>query len=179
MSLSKRIIACLDVRDGKVVKGVNFENLRDAEARNLFDNPMLATRPNADPEAFKVRRGKIGGFRDHLSAADVARIVAGEAERGCGRGDDPVISTHHDCVVEERERTVIVTEARAHDELDRRRRRGLRHGGRGHGLQSIARRWHADGTPALYPVWGLVKPRPTQPPGNGRPVSVRGSMGVT
>ncbi len=28
--LSKRIIACLDVRDGKVVKGVNFEHLRDA-----------------------------------------------------------------------------------------------------------------------------------------------------
>ena len=28
--LSKRVIACLDVRDGKVVKGVNFEGLRDA-----------------------------------------------------------------------------------------------------------------------------------------------------
>jgi cyclase len=30
MPLSKRIIACLDVRDGKVVKGINFEGLRDA-----------------------------------------------------------------------------------------------------------------------------------------------------
>lgn len=28
--LTKRIIACLDVRDGRVVKGVNFVNLRDA-----------------------------------------------------------------------------------------------------------------------------------------------------
>ena len=28
--LSKRIIACLDVRDGRVVKGVNFEGLRHA-----------------------------------------------------------------------------------------------------------------------------------------------------
>ena len=28
--LSKRIIACLDVRDGQVVKGVRFEHLRDA-----------------------------------------------------------------------------------------------------------------------------------------------------
>lgn len=28
--LTKRIIACLDVRDGRVVKGVNFLNLRDA-----------------------------------------------------------------------------------------------------------------------------------------------------
>ena len=30
--LSKRIIACLDVRDGQVVKGINFEGLRNAGA---------------------------------------------------------------------------------------------------------------------------------------------------
>ena len=30
--LSKRIIACLDVRDGEVVKGINFEGLRNAGA---------------------------------------------------------------------------------------------------------------------------------------------------
>jgi imidazole glycerol-phosphate synthase subunit HisF len=41
--LSKRIIACLDVRDGKVVKGVNFEGLRDAG-----DPAMLARRYNRD-----------------------------------------------------------------------------------------------------------------------------------
>jgi imidazole glycerol-phosphate synthase subunit HisF len=41
--LSKRIIACLDVRDGKVVKGVNFEGLRDAG-----DPAMLARRYNHD-----------------------------------------------------------------------------------------------------------------------------------
>jgi cyclase len=41
--LSKRIIACLDVRDGKVVKGVNFEGLRDAG-----DPAMLARRYNQD-----------------------------------------------------------------------------------------------------------------------------------
>ena len=28
--LAKRIIPCLDVKDGKTVKGVNFLNLRDA-----------------------------------------------------------------------------------------------------------------------------------------------------
>ena len=27
--LTKRIIPCLDVKDGKVVKGINFKNLRD------------------------------------------------------------------------------------------------------------------------------------------------------
>src|SRR6476619_7458364 len=30
MDLAVRIIPCLDVDDGRVVKGVNFENLRDA-----------------------------------------------------------------------------------------------------------------------------------------------------
>lgn len=41
--LSKRIIACLDVRDGKVVKGVNFDALRDAG-----DPAALAKRYNVE-----------------------------------------------------------------------------------------------------------------------------------
>jgi len=41
--LSKRIIACLDVRDGQVVKGVNFEGLRAAG-----DPAELARRYNAE-----------------------------------------------------------------------------------------------------------------------------------
>jgi len=41
--LSKRIIACLDVRDGQVVKGVNFEGLRSAG-----DPAALARRYNAE-----------------------------------------------------------------------------------------------------------------------------------
>jgi imidazole glycerol-phosphate synthase subunit HisF len=41
--LSKRIIACLDVRDGSVVKGINFEGLRRAG-----DPAALADRYNAE-----------------------------------------------------------------------------------------------------------------------------------
>jgi cyclase len=41
--LSKRIIACLDVRDGRVVKGINFEGLREAG-----DPAALASRYNRD-----------------------------------------------------------------------------------------------------------------------------------
>ena len=41
MMLAKRIIPCLDIRDGRVVKGVNFVNLRDAgdpvEQARLYD----------------------------------------------------------------------------------------------------------------------------------------------
>ena len=41
--ITKRIIPCLDVRDGRVVKGVNFENLNDVDspvelARYYSDN---------------------------------------------------------------------------------------------------------------------------------------------
>jgi cyclase len=39
--LAKRIISCLDVKDGRVVKGVNFVNLKDAgdpvELANVYD----------------------------------------------------------------------------------------------------------------------------------------------
>ncbi|MCA6497115.1 MAG: imidazole glycerol phosphate synthase subunit HisF, partial [Chitinophagaceae bacterium] len=28
--LTKRIIPCLDIRDGRTVKGINFEGIRDA-----------------------------------------------------------------------------------------------------------------------------------------------------
>ncbi|HJZ71455.1 MAG TPA: imidazole glycerol phosphate synthase subunit HisF [Vicinamibacterales bacterium] len=41
--LSKRVIACLDVRDGQVVKGVNFEGLRSAG-----DPAALARRYNTE-----------------------------------------------------------------------------------------------------------------------------------
>lgn len=42
MSLSVRIIPCLDVTEGRVVKGVNFTNLMDAgdpvEMANLYNS---------------------------------------------------------------------------------------------------------------------------------------------
>jgi cyclase len=42
--LAKRIIPCLDVRDGRVVKGINFEGLRDAgsilEQARFYNNEM-------------------------------------------------------------------------------------------------------------------------------------------
>ena len=33
--LAKRIIPCLDVRDGKVVKGVNFEGIKEVVPRSV------------------------------------------------------------------------------------------------------------------------------------------------
>jgi len=75
-----------DVPDRVVADAVEFsrfENLRRAEAEDRFGSHMLRTPSNADPESFKVRKGKVGGFRDYLSPDDVAYIDAAEAARGC------------------------------------------------------------------------------------------------
>jgi cyclase len=53
MSVAVRVIPCLDVDDGRVVKGVNFENLRDA----------------GDPVALARRSGEQGA--DELTFLDV------------------------------------------------------------------------------------------------------------
>lgn len=48
--LSKRIIPCLDVRDGRVVKGVNFVNIRDAG--DPVENAIFYDQEGADELVF-------------------------------------------------------------------------------------------------------------------------------
>ena len=75
-----------DVPDRVIAEAVDFsrfENLRRAEAEDRFGSHMLRTPSNADPESFKVRKGKVGGFREYLSNDDVAYIDAAESARGC------------------------------------------------------------------------------------------------
>ncbi|RMG03767.1 MAG: imidazole glycerol phosphate synthase subunit HisF [Nitrospirae bacterium] len=48
--LAKRIIPCLDVRDGRVVKGVNFVNIRDAG--DPVENAIYYDREGADELVF-------------------------------------------------------------------------------------------------------------------------------
>lgn len=50
MTLAKRIIPCLDVKDGRVVKGVNFVNLRDAG--DPVEQAMIYDREGADELVF-------------------------------------------------------------------------------------------------------------------------------
>ena len=47
--LTKRVIPCLDVKDGRVVKGVNFVSLRDA----------------GDPVELGCGRGRLPGYYRH------------------------------------------------------------------------------------------------------------------
>ena len=50
----------------------DFSNMQRLEAAGVFDSKILRSRDVANPESFKVRRGKVGGFRDYLSPEDQA-----------------------------------------------------------------------------------------------------------
>jgi cyclase len=71
--LSKRIIACLDVRDGLVVKGVNFEGLRTAG-----DPAELARRYNAEGVDELVILDITATLERRRALADTIRAVARE-----------------------------------------------------------------------------------------------------
>jgi hypothetical protein len=60
-----------------------FENLQRGEAEQRFRGSALVPGREGDPEAFKVRRGKVGGYVDYLSADDIGYIDAAIADRGC------------------------------------------------------------------------------------------------
>jgi cyclase len=71
--LSKRIIACLDVRDGQVVKGINFEGLRSAG-----DPAELARRYNHEGIDELVILDITATLERRRALADTIRAVARE-----------------------------------------------------------------------------------------------------
>ncbi len=98
--LTKRVIPCMDVRDGRVVKGVNFVNLRDAgdpiELAQRYDEEradeviFLDITATSDDRATTVELASRaseclrlpytvgGGFR---SVADIRRMIAAGADK--------------------------------------------------------------------------------------------------
>jgi hypothetical protein len=52
----------------------SFENMKKLEASSQFDNDSMRPGNPGDPESFKVRKGKIGGYVDYLSEEDIAYI---------------------------------------------------------------------------------------------------------
>ena len=73
LMLSKRIIACLDVRDGQVVKGINFEGLR-----NAGDPAELARRYNVEGIDELVDPRRDGDAREAPTMARTVATVAKE-----------------------------------------------------------------------------------------------------
>ena len=92
--LSKRIIACLDVRDGKVVKGVNFEGLRDAGDPAGARAPLQRRRHRRDRDPRRDRHGRgAAGARAHHCRGRARDLPAARRRRRhpqrrrCGGGD--------------------------------------------------------------------------------------------
>src|SRR5438874_3896356 len=53
---------------GPAIDFSDFRNMQKLEAAGEFGSKILQPRDREDPEAFKVRQGKIGGFGEYLSA---------------------------------------------------------------------------------------------------------------
>lgn len=56
------------------VAASDFERLKAQERQGQFANAALQPRNSGDPNSYKVRRGKVGGYVDYLDAATVDRL---------------------------------------------------------------------------------------------------------
>jgi hypothetical protein len=80
----------------EAVAFASFENMQRMERKQTFwlSGGRMVPKDRNNPESFKVRRGKVGGWRDHFSGPEVARIEALIARElapvfGYGGGKDP------------------------------------------------------------------------------------------
>ncbi len=58
----------------EAVSFASFGSLRKREADGFFATTKLRPADSADESTFKVRRGKVGGYIDYLSAAEAAKV---------------------------------------------------------------------------------------------------------
>ncbi len=66
-----------DFSDAEIADAVewgSFDNLRQLESKGFFKRGGMTLRNPDDPNSFKVRRGKVGGYRDYFDAAQVAEL---------------------------------------------------------------------------------------------------------
>ena len=54
----------------------DFGHMQKLENAGAFDSKILRAGDTQDPESFKVRRGKVGGFEDYLSPNDQVYATA-------------------------------------------------------------------------------------------------------
>ena len=85
---AKRIIPCLDVKDGRVVKGVHFENLRDAgdpvEAAARYDAQGADEVTYLDIAATRENRGTLLALVERTAAQVFAPLTVGGGVRSEG-----------------------------------------------------------------------------------------------
>jgi len=88
MGLSKRIIPCLDVTDGRVVKGVNFVDLRDAgdpvEIARRYDEQGADELTFLDITASSDNRGLLLGIVEQVASQVFIPLTVGGGVRELG-----------------------------------------------------------------------------------------------
>ena len=75
-----RVLAFAGVADvaedvlAAAVEFARFDNLRQLEVEGSAGSGRLRPGDPADPESFKTRRGRVGGFRDYLALEQIAEL---------------------------------------------------------------------------------------------------------
>ena len=88
-TILRQTLAFMDINDvsdqviNKAVEYAGFENMKKVEAENALKTDELATPNQKDPEAYKVRKGKIGGFVEYLTEDDIGYLNDTIAEMDC------------------------------------------------------------------------------------------------
>ena len=67
---------CLDHAIDEAVRFTSFDNLKRLEESGHFTRGGISRRHGDDTDARKVRRGKIGGYRDYFSPEQLSRMDA-------------------------------------------------------------------------------------------------------
>ncbi|MFU8814327.1 MAG: sulfotransferase domain-containing protein [Pseudomonadales bacterium] len=73
----------------EAIEFTSFEALKQKERENFYNNDRLKARDPDDPDSFKVRRGKVGGYRDYFAPEQLAvidRVVADQLDPTLGYG---------------------------------------------------------------------------------------------
>lgn len=73
-----------DFSDDEIDEAVrfgSFDNLRKLETGGFFRQGGMSLRNPDDPNTFKVRRGKVGGYRDYFTAEQAAELETLVADR--------------------------------------------------------------------------------------------------
>lgn len=60
----------------EAVAYASFEQLRRKEEQGALQSHRLGARQEGNPDSLKVRRGKVGGYRDYFTADEVTRMEA-------------------------------------------------------------------------------------------------------
>jgi len=70
-----------DAEINAAVEFGSFDNLRALESEGFFRQGGMKLRDRDDPNTFKVRRGKVGGYRDYFTPEQAAELEAIVTER--------------------------------------------------------------------------------------------------